>query len=163
MFASQVGRICVVGDRDFRCGSAKIASPATLYALRGGFASPFRQKTRTGDVNPPNLRHTPYLLLVSYTHGAQVSVTREPARNTRRAGPCVYGNKAPQPLEYEEGLLRTGIFREPWGLPENACRCLPEWGRSTWPVIIMAFSCPGRSGARARAKIRRNLSPPRAG
>jgi hypothetical protein len=81
-------------------------------------------------------------------------------------------------------LLRTGIFREPWGLPENACRCLPEWGTvpesvltstrapkrlllctnpvnsgtrapnrpnpcssrslSTWPVIIMAFSCPGR-------------------
>ena len=56
----------------------------------------------------------------------QNTVTREPARNTRRAGHGVYGNKAPQPLEYEEGLLRTGIFREPWGLPENACRCLPE-------------------------------------
>ena len=34
----------------------------------------------------------------------QNTVTREPARNTRRAGHCIYGNKAPQPLEYEEGL-----------------------------------------------------------
>ena len=27
----------------------------------------------------------------------QNTVTREPARNTRRAGHCVYGNKAPPP------------------------------------------------------------------
>ena len=30
-------------------------------------------------------------------------VTREPARNTRRAGHCVYGNKAPQPLNTKRG------------------------------------------------------------
>ena len=40
---------------------------------------------------------------MSYTHGAQVSVTREPARNTRRAGHCVFGNKAPQPLNTKRG------------------------------------------------------------
>ena len=53
----------------------------------------------------------------------------------------VKGTAAPQ---YEEGLLRTGIFRELVELPENGCRCLPERGRSTWPVKMMAYFCPGR-------------------
>ena len=38
------------------------------------------------------------------------------------------GTAAPQ---YEEGLLRTGIFRELVELPENPCRCHPDWALST--------------------------------
>jgi hypothetical protein len=36
-------------------------------------------------------------------------VTREPARNTQRAGHCVFGNKAPPPLNTERGGYGQGF------------------------------------------------------
>ena len=41
-------------------------------------------------------------------------VTREPARNTRRAGHCAYGNKAPQPLNTRRGCYGQGFSGSWW-------------------------------------------------
>ena len=50
-------------------------------------------------------------------------VTREPARNTRRTGHCVYVNKAPQPLNTKRGCYGqefSGILERSRKIPAVA-------------------------------------------
>ncbi len=67
-------------------------------------------------------------------------VAREPAHTSMCAGQAkvVTGTAAPQ---YHTGRLRTGISREFWELPGNACRCQRFVGREMMPSRARASEC----------------------